>query len=166
MKKKLLKAKYRGELKFGDSIISCAVLENGTRVLSETGITKAILGQASGSGASQRLKAKAKEVGTLLPLFIAPSQLIPFIPNDLDGDPLTLINYDDNNKEMTGYKAEILPIICDIWLQARESNALLKSQLPKAYEAEILMRSLAKVGIIALVDEATGYQFDFIENED
>lgn len=37
---------------------------------------------------------------------------------------------------------------------------LLESQKPLAEVSDILMRSLAKVGIIALIDEATGYQFE------
>jgi hypothetical protein len=37
-------------------------------------------------------------------------------------------------------------------------DLLQKQQLGKALQAEILMRSLAKAGITALVDEATGYQ--------
>ena len=35
-----------------------------------------------------------------------------------------------------------------------------KRQLETAQQAEIIMRGLAHIGIIALVDEATGYQRD------
>jgi hypothetical protein len=57
-----------------------------------------------------------------------------------------------------GYKAEILPLLCDVYLSARIDNALTVRQLPLASVSEILVRSLSKVGIVALVDEATGYQ--------
>ena len=157
MSKKISKAKYRGDLKFGNLTIPCAVLEDGTRILSEFGITR-ILG--SRSGASKRLKEKAKLEGALLPVFLAPSQLKPFINDKLSDGPLKPIEYDDDGKIIIGYQAEILPIVCDIWLQAREAGALQKQQLSKAQKAEILARSLAKVGVVALVDEATGYQFD------
>ena len=53
-----------------------------------------------------------------------------------------------------------MPKVCEVWLKAREEKTLQVSQLPKALKAEILMRSLAKIGITALVDEATGYQYD------
>jgi hypothetical protein len=43
-------------------------------------------------------------------------------------------------------------------LRAREAGALQKQQLDKAQRAEALMRALADVGLIALVDEVTGYQ--------
>src|ERR1035438_8277562 len=67
------RATHKGELTIGDVEIPCAVLENGKRVLSEHGITNAILG--SRSGASKRLKAAALSDGALLPLFLAPSVL-------------------------------------------------------------------------------------------
>jgi P63C domain len=57
-----------------------------------------------------------------------------------------------------GFEAQLLPQICDVWLKARDANALTKIQMPVAQRVDILMRGLAHVGIIALVDEATGYQ--------
>ena len=53
-----------------------------------------------------------------------------------------------------------MPKVCEVWLSARDAKALTKIQLPVAERADILMRGLAHVGIIALVDEATGYQDD------
>src|SRR5690606_38117869 len=47
-----------------------------------------------------------------------------------------------------------------VWLMAREEKKLQTSQYPKAKKAEILMRGLAHIGITALVDEATGYQYE------
>jgi len=57
-----------------------------------------------------------------------------------------------------GIDASLLPKVCDVWLRARAAKALTKIQEPVADRAEILMRGLAHVGIVALVDEATGYQ--------
>lgn len=47
-----------------------------------------------------------------------------------------------------------------MFLAAREAGALQHTQIHLARSAEILMRGLARVGIIALVDECTGYQAD------
>jgi len=58
----------------------------------------------------------------------------------------------------SGYNAELLPEICEIYLAAREARALPPNQRHIAQAAEMLVRGLARVGIIALVDEATGYQ--------
>jgi hypothetical protein len=152
------KATHKGELIIGDMEIPCAVLDNGKRVLSEHGMTNAILG--SRSGASKRLKAAALSDGALLPLFLAPSVLNQFIDSGLRDGPLKPIDYEDGRNLERGYDAALLPAVCDIWLKARDGNLLQKQQLDKAKKAEILMRALAHVGIIALVDEATGFQYD------
>jgi hypothetical protein len=147
---------FPGSLSLGDISIPCAVLTDGTRVLSENGITNALLGGRS--GASKRKKKAAGEAGALLPLFVAPRQLEPFISNELRDGPLKPIRYRDNRAVVTGYDARILRAVCEIWLAARAAGALQEQQLDKAQRAELLMRALADVGIVALVDEATGYQ--------
>lgn len=58
----------------------------------------------------------------------------------------------------SGYEATILPDICDAILASRKEGKLRPQQAHIADQAEILVRGLARVGIIALVDEATGYQ--------
>jgi hypothetical protein len=125
-------------------------------VLSETGITQALLG--SRSGASKRRREASREHGAPVPLFLAPGNVKKFIPNDLEDGPLRPIVYRVNRRLVTGYNADILPIVCDVWLRAREKGALQPQQHDKAMKAEILMRGLAKIGITALIDEATGYQ--------
>lgn len=155
---KLPKATHYGTLKIGEIEIPCAVLENGTRVFSESGVTEAILGGRS--GASKKLKKQAEEAGALLPVFVAPGQLKPFISNDLMNGPFKPISYVSNGKTLVGFDAQVLPSACDVWLNARQAGALQKQQLDKAQKAEVLMRGLAAVGVIALVDEATGYQKD------
>lgn len=89
---------------------------------------------------------------------MAPIQLKSFINNDLLEGPLKPIDYFDGTRLVRGYAAEILPAVCNTWLKAREAGALQTQQLDKAQKAEILMRALAETGIVALVDEATGYE--------
>lgn len=57
-----------------------------------------------------------------------------------------------------GYEATVLADICEAVLAARNAGALQKQQEHIALQCEILVRGFARVGIIALVDEATGYQ--------
>lgn len=156
MNNQLLKVTHKGKLDIGEITVPCAVLEDGTRVLSETSITKAIL--KTRSGAANRKKMSEK-VSVQLPIFLASESLKPYISDDLLSGA-HMINYLDGKREIRGYNALVLPAVCDVWLKAREEGALKPSQLVKAQSAEILMRSLAKVGIIALIDEATGYQAD------
>lgn len=60
-----------------------------------------------------------------------------------------------------GYDATILPELCEAVLKARNSDKGLNYQQQHiAQQAEMLLMAFAKVGIIALVDEATGFQYD------
>jgi len=152
-----------GVLTIGDMSIPCAVikvLKDGepvpTRVLSEHGITNALLG--SRSGASKRRKRALQEQGAPLSLFLAPERLSTFISDELMNGPLKPIVYRVGNSIEVGFDAQILPAVCDIWLKARDAGKLQDQQRDKAKKAEILMRGLAHVGIVALIDEATGYQ--------
>jgi P63C domain len=150
------KATHRGALNLGNIKIPCAVLDDGKRVITEHGMTMALLG--SRSGASKRLKKAQQDSGAPLPIFLAPGNLKPFISDELASGPLTPIEYRDGDRMVRGFDATALPAACDVWLKAREAGALQTQQLDKAQKAEMLMRGLAHIGIIALVDEATGYQ--------
>ena len=150
---------FKSELNLAGVKIPCAVISGPKgiqRVLTENGITYAILGERS--GASKRLKKAASEGGALLPLFVAPSQLKPFISKELKDGPLKPIDYQDGDRIVRGYDAGVLVVVCNIWLSARQAGALQTQQLPKAQKAELLTRALAETGIVALVDEATGYE--------
>ena len=152
---------YYSVLDLAGTKLPCAVIEGPAgiqRVLSENGITNAILGTRS--GASKRLKKAASEEGALLPLFVAPSQLNEFITNDLLDGPLKPIDYVEGDRVVRGYDASILVAVCGVWLKARENKRLQKQQLSKAQQAENLMLALAETGVVALIDEATGYQDD------
>jgi len=152
---KPIAATHRGVLRIGTLEIPCAVLEDGRRVLSENGIANVLGGR---SGSAKRLKTKAEEDGTHLPVFLASKNLEPFISNELEDGPLTPVLYRSNDQIVQGYPAEALPEVCNIWLRAREAGVLNEQQKDRAQAAEILVRGLAELGIIGLVDEATGYQ--------
>lgn len=150
-------ATHKGTLRIGDIEIPCAVLKDGRRVLSEFGIAETLGGR---SGAAKRLKYEMEKDGAHLPVFLASKSLLPFISKELLGGPLRAISYrsGEKDREVTGYAAEALPEICNIWLQARQEGLLNPQQADRAQAAEIVMRGLAELGIVALVDEATGYQ--------
>lgn len=148
-------ATHTGRLKIGEADIPCAVLNNGMRVLTENGISVAL---GSRSGASKRAKKASTGDWAPTPLFLAPYNLKSFISNDLEVGPLTPISYRNGRQLAVGYDARALPAICEVWLKARSAGALKEQQLERAYRAELLIRGLADLGIVALVDEATGYQ--------
>ena len=150
---------FKSKLPIAGKLLPCAIVMGPggvQRVLSETGITNAVLGDRS--GASKRKKKASEEEGILLPIFVAPSQLRRFISQEMMDGPLKPIDYLDGSRMVRGYDASLLVAVCNVWLKAREAGALQDQQLDKAMQAEVLMRALAETGIVALVDEATGYQ--------
>jgi hypothetical protein len=84
--------------------------------------------------------------------------LQPFITDEIKG-LIAPVNYISiSKKEATGYSAETLPIVCEIYLNAKKEGCLTPNQVVIAELSEVLLRTLSRVGIIGLVDEATGYQ--------
>lgn len=159
------KATHRGELKIGEVSLLCAVLEDGRRVLGEHSVINAIT-TSGASGASKRRRIVEEENDRpQTPLFLASNRLTPYITKEMWDGPLNKIAYNDKGKILYGYDASVLPVVCEVWLKARDANVLQRQQLPKAARADILMRGLAHVGIAALVDEATGYEKDKAKNE-
>lgn len=152
MTKNILKATHIGELHIGDKDLSCAVLEDGTRVLNMTAVFKAF-----NRPVRSRINVGDRVIN--MPSFLDAKNLQPFVSNELRG-VINPITYLYNNKKTKGYDSTILPLLCDVYLDARRAGVgvLTKKQYPLAEASEILVRTLSKVGIIALVDEATGYQ--------
>lgn len=154
----LPKASHKGVIKIGDIEIACAVLENGDRIISETSV-HTTLGSAGGKVRKMRAEIE-KKAGAPMPLFLASKALEPFIYATFGDGHLAPVEYSNNGVVNRGYHASILPKMCEVWLKANDAGVLQESQKPKVKKAEILMRGLAHVGVVALVDEATGYQKD------
>jgi len=149
-------ATHSGKIVIGDLVLPCAVLDNGMRVLSERGVTKALGGKRGGSHWKRKSKSPN---GTNLPVYISAGSLTPFIPSSLVLALSQPIRYRYRNGKIgNGVVATLLPEVCDVWLKARRADALHRTQHHIAANAEILILGLANVGIVALVDEATGYQ--------
>jgi hypothetical protein len=146
-----------GVLTIGEIEIECAVLEGGTRVLSERALTKGFGGKRG--GAHWRRK-QAGEVGADLPVFLSAKNISSNLPKDLIEALTRPIMYKPVNGGRIGHgvEASLLPKICNALIDLDERELLHPSQIAFAEQAAILVRGLAGVGIVALVDEATGYQ--------
>jgi hypothetical protein len=152
----LPKAEYEGELTIGDMSFQCSVLSDGTRILTQSDFMEGMGMYYSGWVAKNR---SAEDVSAEVPHFLSFSSLKPFIPKHLGDLQSIIVKYRTVRGTVAhGIKAEIIPKICEIWLDAHENTRLGVRQKKIAGKAKILMRALAHVGIIALVDEATGYQ--------
>jgi hypothetical protein len=101
--------------------------------------------------AAVRLEQVVTDLQNLLPVTFAADQL-----REVTVNPIKFRA--PKGKMAYRYEATVLADICDAVLLARKARMLQKQQLHIADQCEILMRGFARVGIIALVDEVTGYQ--------
>ncbi len=154
----ILRASHDGEIKIGDTVIKAAVLPNGKRLLTQGTFLLAI-------GRSRTPKAGTGGVATVdgLPFFLQADQLKPFISDELSQSTTPIFFRLKDGQRAVGYDANLLPMVCEVYLKLRDQYAAEGKQPPKNYEhiilaCDILMRGLARVGIVALVDEATGFQ--------
>ena len=152
---KILVAKYGSDktpLRLGNLEIPCYVLDNGMRVFSGRGIQKAI-GYDSKSGQWMNSFCKMDGVSSYLcagdnSISERLSKPIKFKRNNAGGSQSTA----------NGYEVTLLVDICSAIIDANRAGVFDNDVIVR--NADIIIRSVAKVGIIALVDEATGYQYE------
>lgn len=137
-------------LQVGNAQIACYVLEDGRRVLQQTGLISALDMSHGGSYSVG---------GDRLAKFTAQGRLKPYVSKDLLERTAHPIKFKTpSGSSAYGYEATVLADLCEAVLAARSDGVLQKQQEHIARQAEILVRGFARIGIIALVDEATGYQ--------
>jgi len=134
----------------GEMQILCYVLEDGRRVITQGGVLAA-LSMSQGTA--------TKGGGDRIANFVNTKSIKPFASNTLTQMITEPIKFRVSGGSVAyGYDATVLPEICDAVLEARKQNKLNYQQEHIATQCEILLRAFARVGIVALVDEATGYQ--------
>jgi hypothetical protein len=135
-------ALFPGKLQIGDIVFNVYVLDNGKRVMAQREIVRVLTGKVSGD-LTKLLTGQV--ISEYVDLTALQSQTIGFsIPG--------------TQYKGIGYEATLLLDICDAYLRARDDKRLVGNPLKLAKQAEIITRACAKVGIIALIDEATGYE--------
>jgi hypothetical protein len=160
-KDKVYEPEAWGDLPIIGHEVPCAVIMvegEIIRVVSERGLIKSFGGKRGGS---HWRRAKVDVGAANLPVILSASNLRDCIGPELHEGLNTRYLYKTPGRAglaAHGIRAELYPMICDVFLKARDHKVLLPSQEELAAAADILMRALAHTGIIALVDEATGYQ--------
>lgn len=145
-------AMREGSIKLGDLELPCAVLEDGRRVLTQSGVMLAL-------GRSRQVKSqKYFDADVNLPAFLQAKNLKPFISNDLGVTSSRIDFRTMAGAKAFGFTADVLPSICEVFIDAEREGKLIESQKHIAVRARILYKGFAKLGIVALIDEATGYQ--------
>jgi hypothetical protein len=137
-------AKFRGQLDLGGNPIDVYVLDTGERVLSMRGAVKAMTGQDAGN----------------LVEYLSVQGLKDFIDKDL-----VLVETKDffipgTQFRGRGITAEQFEAILTAYVKAMHAGTLTTDrQRAIAVTCAILSTAFLRVGIIAQIDEATGYQY-------
>lgn len=135
-------ALFPGKLTIGNSDFSVYVLNNGKRVMAQREIVRVLTGHVKGD----------------LGRYLESQSLKPYISFEDVSRQTIHFRIPGTQYKGIGYEATLLLDICDAYLRAREKKALVTNQQDIARQAEVITRACAKVGIIALIDEATGYE--------
>ena len=138
------------DLVIGDVTIRCCVLNDGRRVIKDRSLFTAI---------GKTRKGEVRVEG--FPAIIG-SKTLANLYLEMCGDDISPIDRFEV-AEFTGrtglwYDANSIPILCDLYLEAEARGFISQGQEHVLQRAKILLRALAKVGITALIDEATNYQ--------
>ena len=141
----LPKATHQGKMLVGDLDLDCYVLKDGRRVFHKRGMARA-LGMKSAGGNVFLRSVQRKGLGSEID-----QKLLAKIENPIVFKPLT-------QDLGHGYDADVLVEICRAIVRALESGMLHSTQHGLAEQAKILLTAFAKVGVTALIDEATGFQ--------
>lgn len=139
-----------GDFELGNIKVDCYILKNKTRVLSLASMVKVLdIKQGGYPTGDNRIERIVNGKG-----------ISQFVDSELASDVKKSLKItSEDGATMYAYPAILLPRICNAILDARDAGILQKQQLPMAIRADIIVRALSVVGIIALVDEATGYQY-------
>jgi hypothetical protein len=148
----LPQATHEGVVKIGEAEIPCAVLNDGRRLITQSGFMVAL-------GRARQAKGRQHYDGDVnMPAFLTAKNLKPFIHSDLAVTSSQVEFKTVGGKKAFGYAAELLPKVCEVFLKAESAGVLLTMQKHVAIQSRILLIGLASTGVVALVDEATGYQ--------
>lgn len=137
-------ATHTGSINIGGAEIPCAVLEDGRRVVWQREVVGLLTGNKKGG----------------LSRYLTAGNLEPFAPEKFKVGNFdeTAATFEMDGRKAHGFDAEDIVDICKMYMMARRANVLQSSQIHLATQAEIIVLSLAKIGITALIDEATGFQ--------
>lgn len=151
-------ADFEGSFNIGDTELSAAVLRDETRIITQATFLRAL-------GRSRSPKAGTGVLSTVdqLPFFLQADALKPFITSELIASTKPIFYRTRKGGKGVGYDARSLKKVAEVYLQFRDASLRASGKIPARYEgmiqaADTLIRALAEIGIVALVDEATGFQ--------
>lgn len=143
-------ARWPGNLRIADVELPVYVLDDGRRVISRTGATDVITGGKGGGNLESYLNVEA---------------LRGYMPGDVSEQWFEFVIPQVTNKTVLGMAAETFLDICTAYVRALNDGALQTDrQRDIAAKAGMFLAACSKVGLVALIDEATGYQYERAED--
>lgn len=138
--------------------IPCYVLEDGQRIFRLSNLTKALRGKEHGKFGNYLAASAIQKY--------LPERLWPLNDSDNDRVPQGVISFEHNGKIEKGYNSEDFMDVCTAFVTANiNGDTLTDAQKEIVRNANAYILACAKVGITALIDEATGYQYQRESNE-
>ena len=142
-------AKWRGKIDLGGDELDVYVLDTGERVISTRAAIKSFSGADSGN----------------LGNYLGVSALKPFVNSDLILGELLEFSIPGTQFLGRGMTTEHFELICRGYVQALYEGApLTDRQRQIAIKCAVLTAGLTRTGLDALIDEATGYQYERAED--
>jgi hypothetical protein len=141
-------ARWPGILTMGSKEIPCYVLDDGRRIISRNAATGFLTEERGGGNLENYLKVES--LRGFVPSGFRDEMIEFFIPGTSVPNTTT-----------RGISAESFIEICQAYVSAFESKALTTDRQKEiAIKAAMFLAACAKVGLIAMIDEATGYQYE------
>ena len=150
-------ATHAGPLHIGDVEVQAYRLDDGRRVISKRGMAEALTLKSAGGNAFLRSMTRPG----------VRSEISADLWRQIENPIYFNIELDDSRAvgSADGYEASVLIDVCKAIVAAYHAQSLHGRQYFLYAQAEILIRAAANLGIVALVDEAVGYQPDIKHGE-
>lgn len=153
-------ARHRGVLNIVGLEVPCYVLDNGDKIIGRTAATELLTGIKGGGALEKYLAVKALEP------FIDSARVVERMV------PFRLLEVEGLERAVKGLPADLLIEICQGFVSALQATMNPASNFPRltdrqrqmAMQASIFLSACAKTGLEALIDEATGYQYERAED--
>lgn len=136
-------------IRIADIEVPCYVLDDNRRVITMNGMLDTF--------AMARGGAMVKGMNRL-ELFVSRDRIKPYVSNDLHERIRNPIKFGIGRNFAYGFDSDTLIDIAEAVIQADSAGVLQKQQAGIAHQCRVITSSLTRIGLIALIDEATGYQ--------
>ncbi len=136
-------------IRIADIEVPCYVLDDGRRVIPLSGMLDTL--------AMARGGAMIKGMNRL-ELFISRERIKPYVSETLFARVQNPIKFRIGRNVAYGFDSDTLIDIAEAVIQADNAGSLQTQQAGIAHQCRVITSSLTRIGLIALIDEATGYQ--------